>query len=96
MLTKYEHLVILPVHPTVLVNYRKSFRPSEQRTLRAMLGSRWISMLHRDKLRQLDLDTSETRTLQFLVEERRKLDTLFKSAYRASEDVLPSGARLVR
>jgi hypothetical protein len=55
-----------------------------------------ILMLHRDKLRQLDLDTSETRTLQFLVEERRKLDTLFKSAYRASEDVLPSGARLVR
>ena len=53
-------------------------------------------MLHRDKPRQLDLDTSETRTLQFLVEERRKLDTLFKSAYRASEDVLPSGARLVR
>jgi hypothetical protein len=96
MLTKYEHLVIFPVHPTVLVNYRKSFRPSEQRTIWAMLGSRWISMLHRDKLRQLDLDTSETRTLQFLVEERRKLDTLFKSAYRASEDVLPSGARLVR
>ena len=28
MLTKYEHLVIFPVHPTVLVNYRKSFRPS--------------------------------------------------------------------
>ena len=27
-LTKYEHLVIFPVHPTVLVNYRKSFRPS--------------------------------------------------------------------
>jgi hypothetical protein len=43
MLTKYEHLVIFPVHPTVLVNYRKSFRPSEQRTIRAMLGSRWIS-----------------------------------------------------
>lgn len=42
MLTKYDHLVF-PVHPTVLVNYRKSFRPSEQRTIRAMLGSRWIS-----------------------------------------------------
>src|SRR6478672_8074203 len=28
ILTKYEHLVIFPVHPTVLVNYRKSFRPS--------------------------------------------------------------------
>ena len=28
MLTKYEHVIIFPVHPTVLVNYRKSFRPS--------------------------------------------------------------------
>ena len=27
-LTKYEHPVIFPVHPTVLVNYRKSFHPS--------------------------------------------------------------------
>jgi hypothetical protein len=27
-LTKYDHLVIFPVHPTTLVNYRKSFRPS--------------------------------------------------------------------
>jgi len=27
-LTKYEHLAIFPVHPAVLVNYRKSFRPS--------------------------------------------------------------------
>ena len=29
-------------------------------------------MLHRDKLRRLNPDTPETRTLQFLVEERRK------------------------
>jgi hypothetical protein len=28
MLSKYEHLVIFPVHPTTLANYRKSFRPS--------------------------------------------------------------------
>src|SRR5215813_8896997 len=28
MLTKYEHLVVFPVHPTALANYRKSFRPS--------------------------------------------------------------------
>src|SRR5215472_6166505 len=26
MLTKYEHLVVFPVHPATLVNYRKSFR----------------------------------------------------------------------
>ena len=73
-LTKYDHLVIFPVHPTVLVNYRKSFRPSgakdDPSDARLLLD---ILMLHRDKLRRLDPDTSETRTLQFLVEERRKL-----------------------
>ena len=28
MLSKYDHLVIFPVHPTTLAHYRKSFRPS--------------------------------------------------------------------
>ena len=28
LLTKYAHLVLYPVHPTSLANYRKSFRPS--------------------------------------------------------------------
>jgi len=74
MLTKYEHLIIFPIHPTVLVNYRKSFRPSgakdDPSDARLLLD---ILMLHRDKLRRLNPDTPETRTLQFLVEERRKL-----------------------
>lgn len=73
-LTKYEHLVIFPVHPNVLVNYRKSFRPSgakdDPSDARLLLD---ILMLHRDKLRRLNPDTPETRTLQFMVEERRKL-----------------------
>jgi transposase len=74
MLTKYEHLVIFPVHPTTLANYRKSFRPSgakDDPTDAGLLLD--VLMLHRDKLRRLNPDTSETRTLQFLVEERRKL-----------------------
>lgn len=28
MLSKYEHLVVFPVHPTTLADYRKSLRPS--------------------------------------------------------------------
>jgi len=28
MLSKYEHLVLYPVHPNSLASYRKSFRPS--------------------------------------------------------------------
>ena len=74
MLTKYEHLVIFPIHPSTLANYRKSFRPSGAKDdpndaglLLDILGH------HRDKLRRLDPDTPETRTLQFMVEERRKL-----------------------
>jgi transposase len=73
-LTKYEHLVIFPVHPTVLVNYRKSFRPSGAKNDPHDAGLLLdILMLHRDKLRRLNPDTPETRTLQFMVEERRKL-----------------------
>jgi transposase len=73
-LSKYAHLIIFPVHPTVLVNYRKSFRPSGAKDdpgdARLLLD---ILMLHRNKLRRLNPDTPETRTLQFMVEERRKL-----------------------
>ena len=74
MLTQYELLVVFPVPPTVMVNYRKGFRPSgakdDPSDARLLLD---ILMLHRDKLRRLHPDTPETRTLQFLVEERRQL-----------------------
>jgi transposase len=74
VLSKYEHLVIFPVHPTLLSNYRKSFRPSGAKDDPGDAGLLLdILMLHRDKLRRLSADTPETRTLQFLVEERRKL-----------------------
>jgi len=74
MLTKYEHLVIFPVHPTTLANFRKSFRPSGAKDDPSDAGLILdVLMLHRDKLRRLNPDTPETRTLQFLVEERRKL-----------------------
>ncbi|HLI84620.1 MAG TPA: transposase, partial [Bryobacteraceae bacterium] len=73
MLTKYEHLVIFPVPPTLLVNYRKSFRPSgakdDPSDARLLLD---ILVLHRDKLRRFNPATAETRTLQLLVEQRRK------------------------
>jgi transposase len=74
MLTKYEHLVIFPVHPTTLANYRKSFRPSGAKDDPHDAGLLLdILMRHRDKLRRLNPDNPETRTLQFMVEERRKL-----------------------
>ena len=74
MLSKYEHLVIFPVHPNTLANYRKSFRPSGAKSDPSDAGLLLdVLILHRDKLRALTPDTPETRMLQFLVEERRKL-----------------------
>ena len=74
MLTKYRHLVIYPVHCSTLANYRKSFRPSGAKDdpidAQLLLD---ILARHREKLSPLRPDTAETRTIQFLVEERRKL-----------------------
>ena len=74
MLTKYEHLVLFPVHPATLASYRKSFRPSGAKGDPQDAGLLLDLLIHhRDKLRQIRPDTPETRMLQFLVEERRKL-----------------------
>ena len=74
MLTKYKHLVIFPIHPATLANYRKSFRPSGAKGDPKYAGL-LLDLLtrHREKLRRINPDTTETRTLRFLVEERRKL-----------------------
>ena len=74
MLTKYKHLVIFPIHPATLANYRKSFRPSGAKGDPNDAGL-LLDLLtrHREKLRRINPDTTETRTLRFLVEERRKL-----------------------
>jgi Transposase and inactivated derivatives len=73
MLSKYRHLVLFPVHPAAMASYRKSFRPSgaknDPNDAFLLLD---ILTRHGKKLRQLNPDTEETRTLQFLVEERRK------------------------
>lgn len=74
MLTKYAHLVLYPIHPTTLVNYRRGFRPSGAKSDPSDAGLLLdILVRHREKLRRLNPDTAETRTLQFLVEGRRKL-----------------------
>jgi hypothetical protein len=74
MLSKYAHLVLFPVHPSTAANYRKSFRPSgakdDPHDASMLLD---ILMRHGEQLRRLQPDTVETRTLQFLVQERRKL-----------------------
>ncbi len=74
MLTQYDGLVVYPVHPATLANLRQAFFPSgakDDPPDAALLLD--LLMRHRDRLRPLELDTDQTRRLQFLVEQRRKL-----------------------
>ena len=74
MLCKYAHLVLFPVHPNTVSNYRKAFYPSGAKSDPGD-GHLILELLltHPDKFRRLQPDTVETRKLQFLTEERRKL-----------------------
>jgi transposase len=73
MLTKYAHFVLFPVHPTTWASYRQGFRPSGAKSDPSDAGLILeLLVQHRDKLRRLNPDTTQTRTLQFLVEQRRK------------------------
>ncbi len=73
-LTKYQHWVIYPVHPTMLSKFREAMYPSGAKDdpLDADLLLD-ILVQHRKRLRRLNPDTVETRTMQFLVEDRRAL-----------------------
>jgi transposase len=72
--SKYAHLHLFPLHPTNLAHYRKSVCPSGAKAdpSDADLILEYL-VKHPDRLRCLEPDTAETRTLQFLVEERRNL-----------------------
>jgi transposase len=73
-LSKFPHVVVYPVHPTMAAKYRQAFFPSG--TKNDPLDSTLLLELllqHRDRLRRLDPDTPATRLLQLLVEHRRKL-----------------------
>ena len=66
MLSKYAHLVLFPVHPTTAARYRETFctsgakdDPNDTASLLDLL------LRHRERLRQLQPDTVETRMLQF-------------------------------
>jgi transposase len=74
MLVKYAHLVLFPIHPNTLTNYRKAFTPSGAKSdSRDADLALELLVCHPEKLRRLEPDTVETRKLQFLTEERRRL-----------------------
>jgi transposase len=73
VLSKYACFYLYPVHSTTSANYRKSFSPSGAKsdpTDADMLLD--LLLKHREQLRALRPDTEQTRSLQILVEERRK------------------------
>jgi transposase len=74
MLSKYDHLVLYPVPPAMSASYRRAFFPSGAKSDPAD-AELLLSLLvqHRDRLRPRQLDTSDTRLLQFLTEWRRQL-----------------------
>jgi transposase len=77
MLTKYSHLVLMIAHPNIAAAYRETFAPSgakdDSNDTASLLD---LLLRHPDRLRQLDPDTEETRLLQLLAENRRRLVNL--------------------
>jgi transposase len=74
MLSKYRQLHLYPVHPLTLAKYREAWYPSRSKS-DAQDADLLLELLcqHRERIRRLDPDTVEMRTLQFQVENRRKL-----------------------
>jgi transposase len=73
-LMSYDFLVLYPVNPDMVARYRKAFASSGAKSdpVDADLLLELVS-LHRDRLRAWVPDDVDTRTLQFLVEARRKI-----------------------
>ena len=73
-LLAYDFIVLFPINPKALKNYRAAFSVSGAKDDRtdSMLLEEYVR-LHRDKLRALQPDTLLTRTLAGLVETRRQL-----------------------
>jgi hypothetical protein len=74
MLSKYAHLLLFPVHPKALADYRKALHPSGAKgdPTDGDLLEEFLE-LHGHRLRMWQPDTEATRSLQWLTEERRKL-----------------------
>jgi transposase len=74
MLTKYAHLHLYPIHPRTAAQFRAALFPSgakdDPQDADLLLD---LLVHHRSRLRRLEPDTEQTRTLQMLVEERRKM-----------------------
>lgn len=73
-LLKYDFLVLFPVNPTTLAKYREAFSPSRAKDdpTDAEYAAELV-MQHRDRLKAWRPEDERTRTLQYLVEHRRRV-----------------------
>jgi transposase len=73
-LMMYDFLVLYPVNPKALARYREAFSTSgakdDPTDAKLLLD---LVLLHRERLRPWVPDSAQTRTIQLLVEQRRKL-----------------------
>jgi len=72
MLSKYQQLILFPVHPATVSRFRAALYPSgakdDPKDADLVLD---LLVHHRERLRRLEPDTVETREIRFLVEQRR-------------------------
>ena len=89
-LSKYDNLVLYPIHPAVANDFRKAVYPSGSKSdpvdADVLLD---FLLTHRDRLRLWRPDTEQTRELQFLVEASQVLNStldLEEGNYPAARD----------
>jgi transposase len=73
-LLKYDFLVLFPINPSTLARYREAFSPSRAKD-DPTDADYAVELLihHRDRLKAWMPDDEKTRTLQYLVEHRRRV-----------------------
>lgn len=73
-LSKYDNLVLFPLHPATASSFRQALYPSGSKDDRLDADVQLDLLLkHRDRLQAWKPDSEQTRELQFLVEDRRRL-----------------------
>jgi len=73
-LLKYDFLVLYPINPSTLSNYREAFSPSRAKDdPRDAEYAVELLIHHRERLKAWLPDSQQTRTLQYLVEHRRRV-----------------------
>jgi len=73
-LQKYDFLVLFPINPSMLAKYREAFKPSRAKDdpTDAELALDLL-VRHRERFQPLQPQSEPMRTLQYLVEQRRRL-----------------------